>query len=362
MRRRPPAVSEGFLDRAALQCLIDEDDLNTKMLKFINNHDIIISVPGQAVRRMKALQVGLAASPLPPGLAIDPGPDGATVQVALLIDETEGTLQDQIVLTDPRPRASTWLASAGPNSPFARGADIDCGPNWLRVIHAVFPPFTLRRLRQEVIARGSPPRSAWLMIFAMTPLERRGRMPRPSTSHLDVKTQILDSESVEGVVLRSKLPCLKPPCKGVMRPCRTNQASRCRASPFLLRPRFARRMSDSYICPGNFVTLWEASSRSRWRPDQHSRLWPNTLSTTRCANLVLRAEEWRWSSLWQRCHPTGEERSLLAAWPIDTPANWLERVNQTDDAQELEALCRSVERSRPFGQPEWTRKSRNVWA
>ena len=71
------------------------------------------------------------------------------------------------------------------------------------------------------------------------------------------------------------------------------------------------------------------------------------------ANLVLRAEEWRWSSLWQRCHPPGAERSLLAAWPIDMPANWLERVNQTDDAQELEALRRSVQRGRPFGQPEW---------
>src|SRR5271157_3821726 len=58
------------------------------------------------------------------------------------------------------------------------------------------------------------------------------------------------------------------------------------------------------------------------------------------ANLVLRAEEWRWSSLWQRCHPTGEERSLLAAWPIDMPANWPERVNQTDNAQDLEALRR----------------------
>jgi len=34
------------------------------------------------------------------------------------------------------------------------------------------------------------------------------------------------------------------------------------------------------------------------------------------------------------------------------PANWLERVNQTDDAQELEALRRSVQRGRPFGQPE----------
>ena len=74
------------------------------------------------------------------------------------------------------------------------------------------------------------------------------------------------------------------------------------------------------------------------------------------ANLVLRAEEWRWSSLWQRCHPTGEERSLLAAWPIDMPANWLERVNQTDNAQELEALRRSVQRGRPFGQPEWQKE------
>ena len=121
------------------------------------------------------------------------------------------------------------------------------------------------------------------MIFAMTPLERRGRMPRPSTSHLDVTTQILDSESVEGVVLWSKLPCLKPPCKGVTRPCRTNQASRCRASPFLLRPRFARRMSDSYVILGNFVTLWEVSSRSRWKATSIFGLSRGMLSAMRCA-------------------------------------------------------------------------------
>ena len=78
--------------------------------------------------------------------------------------------------------------------------------------------------------------------------------------------------------------------------------------------------------------------------------------------LVLRAEEWRWSSLWQRCHPTGEERSLLAAWPIDMPANWLERVNQTDDAQELEMLRRSVNEAAPLASRNGRRKSRNVWA
>ena len=105
------------------------------------------------------------------------------------------------------------------------------------------------------------------------------------------------------------------------------------------------------------------TSRSRWRATSISGLWPDPLSATRCAaNLVLRAEEWRWSSLWQRCHPTGEERSLLAAWPIDMPANWLERVNQTDNAQELEALRRSVQKTAPSASRNGRRKSRNVWA
>ena len=80
------------------------------------------------------------------------------------------------------------------------------------------------------------------------------------------------------------------------------------------------------------------------------------------ANLVLRAEEWRWSSLWQRCHPTGEERSLLAAWPIDMPANWLERVNQTDDAQELECFAGACNEAAPLASRNGRRKSRNVWA
>ena len=80
------------------------------------------------------------------------------------------------------------------------------------------------------------------------------------------------------------------------------------------------------------------------------------------ANLVLRAEEWRWSSLWQRCHPTGEERSLLAAWPIDMPANWLERVNQTDDAQELKRFAAACNEAAPLASRNGKKKSRNVWA
>src|SRR5262249_17517824 len=62
------------------------------------------------------------------------------------------------------------------------------------------------------------------------------------------------------------------------------------------------------------------------------------------AGLVLRAEEWRWSSLWRRYYGAEDERSLLAAWPIDMPEDWLERVNRSEGKEELEALRRSVQR------------------
>jgi putative transposase len=71
------------------------------------------------------------------------------------------------------------------------------------------------------------------------------------------------------------------------------------------------------------------------------------------ANLVLRAEEWRWSSLWRRVHGTKEERSLLADWPIGRQSNWLEWVNQAETEKELESLRKSVQRGRPFGGPLW---------
>jgi len=74
------------------------------------------------------------------------------------------------------------------------------------------------------------------------------------------------------------------------------------------------------------------------------------------ASLVLRAEEWRWSSLWRRLHGTEDDRLLLSPWPVDVPLNWLERVNQTEDEVELESLRRSVQRGRPFGKPEWQKE------
>ena len=84
--------------------------------------------------------------------------------------------------------------------------------------------------------------------------------------------------------------------------------------------------------------------------DSDERLWAVARNNERNAlraDLALRAEEWRWSSLRRRNDGTEDERSSLAAWPIDMPADWLERVNRNDDKKELEALRRCVRRGRP---------------
>jgi putative transposase len=65
------------------------------------------------------------------------------------------------------------------------------------------------------------------------------------------------------------------------------------------------------------------------------------------ANLVGRAEEWRWCNLWRRLN--GDRESLLSRWPVDTPTNWVDRVNAAQTAAELEALRNSVNRGTPYG-------------
>ena len=73
----------------------------------------------------------------------------------------------------------------------------------------------------------------------------------------------------------------------------------------------------------------------------------------RRANLVERAESWRWSSLWRRESGTAEQRRLLSTWPVPCPRNWRELVNRPHTEAELEAIRRSVNRGRPYGEGAW---------
>jgi len=69
------------------------------------------------------------------------------------------------------------------------------------------------------------------------------------------------------------------------------------------------------------------------------------------ANVVSRAEDWTWGSLWRRQHQRGT--ALLAPWPIERPADWNQFVNEPQTPAELEAIRRSVNRGCPFGDDDW---------
>jgi putative transposase len=67
--------------------------------------------------------------------------------------------------------------------------------------------------------------------------------------------------------------------------------------------------------------------------------------------LVVRAQDWHWSSL-------GCEQStaadLLSPWPLERPADWTKLVNRALSEAEREQIRSSLERGRPLGDPRWT--------
>jgi putative transposase len=75
------------------------------------------------------------------------------------------------------------------------------------------------------------------------------------------------------------------------------------------------------------------------------------------AGAVKHAEDWRGGSLWVRREGPAELRRLLAPWPIDRPRDWLKIVNMPLSKKELEQVRLSVTRSRPYGDPAWTRET-----
>ncbi|MBN1911536.1 MAG: transposase, partial [Pirellulales bacterium] len=65
------------------------------------------------------------------------------------------------------------------------------------------------------------------------------------------------------------------------------------------------------------------------------------------ANLVDRADEWRWSSLWHRADRN--RAGLLDDGPVALPRRWRQHVESPQTEAELDALRCSVIRGVPFG-------------
>jgi putative transposase len=75
------------------------------------------------------------------------------------------------------------------------------------------------------------------------------------------------------------------------------------------------------------------------------------------ANLVRRAEEWRYGSLWLRTSGAAEDRAVLADWPLPLPRQWVDHVNQPLTEAEADAVRRAVAKGAPFGSADWTRRT-----
>jgi putative transposase len=73
------------------------------------------------------------------------------------------------------------------------------------------------------------------------------------------------------------------------------------------------------------------------------------------ANLVSRAEAWRWSSLG---HGDRQERlPWLDVGPLPRPSDWLAWVNTPQTEAELARLRHSVTRGAPFGADDWVKRT-----
>lgn len=75
------------------------------------------------------------------------------------------------------------------------------------------------------------------------------------------------------------------------------------------------------------------------------------------ANLVERAEDWRWGSLCRRHCSTVVQRNLLSEGPLSLPSDWIQRVNEPETPGELEAIRNCVSRGAPYGSASWIEKT-----
>jgi len=70
------------------------------------------------------------------------------------------------------------------------------------------------------------------------------------------------------------------------------------------------------------------------------------------AELVIQAEDWRWSSLHQRCR--NRNPLPLSEWPLLPPPDWLDIVNGRDGEGDLRQMRAAIRRGRPLGDEAWT--------
>jgi putative transposase len=120
-------------------------------------------------------------------------------------------------------------------------------------------------------------------------------------------------------------------------------------------------------------TQWLFTTQVRWQHAKNrttGRIWQGPFKSFLCqtdhhlltvmryvernalrANLVERAEDWRWGSLaWRSAH---RPPARIHESPVALPSYWRHLVNEPQTAMELAAIRNSVNRQSPFGDESW---------
>ncbi len=71
------------------------------------------------------------------------------------------------------------------------------------------------------------------------------------------------------------------------------------------------------------------------------------------ANLVKKAENWKWGSVWRRENGTNKQKELLSEWPVSKPKEYLRYLNQPQNESEEHAIQNSMLRGCPYGEEGW---------
>jgi putative transposase len=71
------------------------------------------------------------------------------------------------------------------------------------------------------------------------------------------------------------------------------------------------------------------------------------------ANLVGRAEDWRWGCLGDPRTKDDADRPALTPWLIDRRRDWTDRVNRPFGPKEEESVRRSIQWGRAYPSPSW---------
>jgi len=74
------------------------------------------------------------------------------------------------------------------------------------------------------------------------------------------------------------------------------------------------------------------------------------------ANLIKKAENWKWGSVWRRINGTEKQKKLLSEWPVPKSKDYLKYLNEPQSESEEKAIKNSILRGGPYGGDGWVNK------